>query len=184
MESRPVLTAALVDCSRRNLRLTEQGCTTLYKSANEGKAPAPWEGRAACRNCPVGAMRATGQVINPMAQVMSDLARICVRCGRTPERLIWSTYCPSCDARQREAIRRRNSKGNPPKLSSVIHTEKLLVSGKLVVRPNVIDASEAIIQISKKLDHPVAFGRRRVYWNARVSAGHGIGYGMQFELGL
>lgn len=178
----------MIDCTRRSLRLSDKGCIALFHSANGTKAPAAWEGRAACRGCVAGAMRATGRAPDPMAEILTQIAKICARCGRTPERLIWGIMCPSCDARQREAVCRRNSKGNPPRLSGIIHTERLVISSakitKMITRTGVIDVAEAIMQAARRMDGPTAFGRRKVNWMASVHAGRNRPWGQQYELGI
>jgi hypothetical protein len=167
----------MVACSRRQLTLTKAGCARLFVSANGPVAPDPWEGRAACRGCPIGSANATGQPPNPLLEIKESLSRICSRCGRTPERLIWNTLCPSCDNRQREAVRGRNAKGNRPKLADLLHPAHLVVSVgstmRTIHKPAVLSLSEVIIQAAKAVNGPAVFARPRVTWDAEVLTSKG-----------
>lgn len=157
-------------CARHAMTLTTRGCITLYNSANGPKRPDSWEGRAACRGCPIGSVHATGHAPSEVDRLRSELVKVCSRCGRQPDRMIWNTLCPSCDARQREAVRGRNAKGNRPALSKLLHTEHLAVSvgaaTRIVHRAAVTSLTEVIIQQAKLANGVIAFGRRRVSWDA------------------
>lgn len=152
------------------MTLTKRGCVTLYNSANGARKPDSWEGRAACRGCPIGSVHATGHAPSEVDRLRPELVKVCSRCGRLPDRMIWNTLCPSCDARQREAVRGRNSKGNRPALSLLLHTEHLAVSvgaaTRIVHRQAVVGLTEVIIQQAKLANGAIAFGRRRVFWDA------------------
>jgi hypothetical protein len=183
METTPL---TLFLCDRRNLTLSKAGCARLYASANNGKPPDPFEGRAACRACPIGALHLTGVLPDPTAQLTEALRRICPRCGRPAERLIWGILCASCDARHREALKGRNAKGHPPALSKVLHPASIVMADKggarIVCRSSVVGLGEIILHAAKSTKTPVAFSRRRLHWPALTRKGRI--WAPQMELGL
>jgi hypothetical protein len=153
-------------CERRELTLSTVGCGRLYAKANGPKAPDPWLGIASCKACPVGALHHTGVRTDPTAALAQSMALVCPRCGQISERLIWGALCPTCDARHGEAIRRRNSKGNVPALSSILHTESIAVgsAGTVTVasRTLVTGLPELIIAVAKTATGPMSFGLPRL----------------------
>ena len=175
-------------CERRALELTKAGCTRLFISANGPRPPDPWEGRAACRNCPVGSMHHTGHAPDPIIALKLHLKPLCVRCGRHADRLIWNTFCPSCDARQREAVKGKNAKGNPPAIRAILHTESVFFAvglvSKIITKPMVISLPEIMLQAAKSAAGPAVFARRRVTWPALTRLGPGKPWTTQLELGL
>ena len=83
---------AMFACPRTNMRLTAAGCARLWTAANDpdhnakngnnrrqkSYRPEPWEGKAACWHCPIGAKHA-GADFN--SRPLSDIMRN--RCGAT-----------------------------------------------------------------------------------------------------
>jgi hypothetical protein len=120
----------MVDCSARSLRLSNTGCSRLWVKANNGPAPAVFDGISACRGCSVGYERTHGYAPNPVLAFLPHLAVFCPRCFRPSgdRALICDLLCASCDARNRECIKRRNSKGHPPQLTYQLHEERIVLS--------------------------------------------------------
>lgn len=133
-------------------------------------------------------MHLTGHAPDPIIALKLHLKPLCVRCGRHADRLIWNTYCPSCDARQREAVRGRNAKGNPPAIGKILHTESVVFSvgmvSKIITRPMVISLPEVMLHAAKNASGPAAFSRRRLIWPALTRLGRGKPWTTQLELGL
>ena len=94
-------------CDRLHLKQPASDCAAMWRSARRDK-----DGRrSACRNCPVGAAHAgEGQ-----AQLSSIRGRkVCARCGSGATRLIRGHLCVSCQNREYEVLKGRNSKGTRP----------------------------------------------------------------------
>lgn len=180
------LTLEIFRCDRRSLTLSKAGCSKLYDSANGPKAPEPWEGRAACRACPVGALNLTGILLNPVAMLKERMRYLCPRCCRLSSRLIWGQLCASCDVRQREAVAGRNAKGNRPALSGQIHTERLAVTGggitKTLIRHGVASLQEVMLHAAKSSGVPITYGRRRVQWTSLTQLDHRGPWTSQLEI--
>jgi hypothetical protein len=123
--SAPMVLPPMVACDRRKMRLTETACTKLWHSAMESP-PEPWEGRFACRNCPVGAARA-GVVFDGFKAAKEKLLHVCVRCCDLATKLVGGTLCVSCYNRAREVAIGRNRKGTPPKRAIPTGTLELAV---------------------------------------------------------
>jgi len=64
-----------------------------------------------CRLCPLGAVHA-GEVAASMSPLKGSLT--CARCHRTASRLIGKMLCVSCQNRQYELLKGRNSRGTAP----------------------------------------------------------------------
>jgi hypothetical protein len=159
-----MLMPAMFTCERRQMRLTKVGCSRLWTSANGPKPPDPFEGRAACRNCPIGCKNATGETQDPIVELAAALVNVCSRCGRKADRLInrqTRGLCPSCDAREGEAIRGRNSKGNRPALANMLHTEQVAVTSagvtSIIVRRDCLTTEELILHTRKFMKQPGVF---------------------------
>lgn len=155
-------------CDRRALTLSTAGCSRLYMSANTGKRPEPFEGRAACVACPVGALHA-GKPQNAVSALAELLRMLCPRCGRNSDRLIWGRLCASCDARQSECHRGKNAKGSVPALAARLHTQRIAVASgpapaRAVTTRSVASIQEAIIHLSKSAIAPASYGRRAVHF--------------------
>lgn len=155
-------------CERQALVLTKPGCARLWLSAQENE-PKPWEGRAKCLTCPIGAAHA-GRTIAPMAEITAELKRICPRCERFATRLIGKRLCVSCYNRQREVIVGKNAKGNKPLLASVLHSEIVVAVGpsgaKLLKADLVASLPELMIAQAAHADVFAGFGRPPVTWGA------------------
>lgn len=158
-------------CDRRSMTLSVPACASLWRSA-QAKRPEPWEGKFACRTCPVGAQHA-GCAMPQEVEATEALRLVCPRCERDASRLIRSRLCISCYNREQEVIRGRNAKGGTPRLSGRLHTERLSVvepggGTRIVRRENVIGASEAIIALAKTAKGGMAFGLRRVAFTPQL----------------
>lgn len=175
-------------CEKRKLTLSTAGCSRLYNAASGPKPPDPWLGMAGCRFCPIGSQNATGRPQNPISVLTEMMRSLCVRCGRPSDRLIWNLLCASCDARQKEAIKGKNAKGNPPALSAQLHTERIAfvhgVRTTVIQRPAVASLSEVILHLSKSAIAPAAFGPRRVQWPALVRSSRWQPWSAQQEMAL
>jgi hypothetical protein len=138
-------------CDRRNVTLTRGGCARLWESA-AAKRPDPWEGRAACVACPVGAAHA-GHALAPAAQAIEDIRLICVGCRKPSDRLIKRCYCPSCYNRRLEARRGRNAKGGTPRISAFLHSEWIAVTEgsrrRCIAVDEVLSMAEAALIMAK-----------------------------------
>lgn len=150
---------ALFHCDRRNMTLTAAGCARLFLSTETDK-PQPWEGRAACLHCPIGAAHA-GRAVVPLAGIHEALRRYCPRCRRPSARMIRGEYCPSCYNRSREVRIGRNRKGHPPLLRlfgvalAVIEGD---ASPRLVHVPGVASIAEAALLLAKRACGPLFLG--------------------------
>lgn len=152
------------------MTLSVSGCSRLWRSAQASR-PAPWEGRASCIGCPIGADHA-GQSREEAraARAAETLRRICPRCPGGPRpasRLINGAFCVSCYNRAREVARGRNGKGNPPAVVAArLHAVALAVAPSeagsapsVEVFPAVTSRVEAMILAAKRAGgRPLLFG--------------------------
>jgi hypothetical protein len=118
-------------CVKRNVTLIRVGCGRMWLSANGSRIPDPYEGKAACRGCPIGESHYTGKPPDPCAALRDSVRRLCSRCGTTADRLINATttgFCISCFNRHGEVLRGKNARGTLPALSSLLHTEQAQVT--------------------------------------------------------
>lgn len=149
----------LFSCTRRNVRLTRAGCARLWEAA-QLRRPAPWEGLSFCRTCVIGAANAGKPVEHSAAGEF--LRGICARCTRPAERLIFGRWCPSCDARHREALRGRNAKGGRPRLCARLHPEAVAVidsgAARVVRGESVIGPVEVMVNAARGTRGAIAFG--------------------------
>lgn len=154
--------ADLFTCARRSLVLTRQGCATLFAGANRrGNRPQPWEGRAACVQCPVGARHA-GVVLIRQPGNHPDLGTVCPRCNNPERRLIWNRLCASCDARAGEAKRGRNGKGTRPGLLDRLTVRTIRVQSTQAAslhRLTVVSLTEALVATARATTVPLIIGR-------------------------
>jgi hypothetical protein len=163
----------LFTCERQNMRLTAAGCSRLWLSAqNKDDSPKPWEGRAACVTCSIGAKN-SGRTVSPVAEVVALLSKICPRCERLTDRLIRKQLCVSCYNRQCEADRGKNAKGGVPRLCSALHVQAFGITqadrpaGRSVVVGSVTSRAEAMLSLSKTATGEICFGAaRNRYWIA------------------
>lgn len=150
-------------CERQKTSLTHVGCARMWLAArdpNKG-TPKPWEGRAVCVTCPIGAAHA-GQTISPVAESVALICKLCPRCLRVTERLINGKFCISCYNRDEEAKRGKNAKGGTPRLCSQLHEETIAISGGAAITvqsfPGVTCATEALIAATRTADTSLFFG--------------------------
>ncbi len=150
----------LIDCERRAMRLTSAGCARLWTSAQEAR-PEPWEGRSACRTCPLGAARA-GRPLPPNAAAAELLRRVCPRCLRQAQRLINGLHCVSCYNREAECRRGRDRKGNRPGLLDRLRASTIVItrgaSSSVEQHAEVVSATEAMLIVAKTAAGRICFG--------------------------
>lgn len=158
-------TLEMMRCDRRNMTLSRPGCAKLWLSANTGekdRRPKPWEGRAACVACPLGATNA-GVEQSPVAGAVESIRMICPRCERPAQRLIHDRLCVSCYNREREVRIGRDRKGNRPGLTDRLHGVSLAITdatGTTRIRQvEVVSCVEAMIAAARKATGWMAFGR-------------------------
>lgn len=94
-------------CDRMRAKLSTTSCASMWRKADEISDGS----HSACKLCPIGAVHA-GEVAASMSPLKGSLT--CARCHRTAMRLIGKMLCVSCQNRQYEAIKGRNSKGKAP----------------------------------------------------------------------
>jgi hypothetical protein len=149
-----------VRCERQAMTLTQAGCARLWQSAQDRK-PAPWEGRAKCLTCPIGARHA-GKAVAPTAEAVRQIENICPRCDKPADRMIRGQYCVCCYNRHLEVKRGYNAKGVRPALADQLHpgvvsvtegTRSWLASFDLLK-----SQGEAIVLLSKRAGQPMMFG--------------------------
>lgn len=150
----------MFDCGPKSMRLSVGGCARLWRSAQEHR-PEPWEGRAACLVCPVGAANA-GMRVSPVATLTEALRIVCSRCLNPTPRLINERFCISCYNRHCEALRGRNARGGRPKLADQLMTMQAAVSSdgvvKLVVEAHASGGAELMVNHSRHAESVQAFG--------------------------
>lgn len=150
-------------CERQKTRLTVAGCVRMFNAAhNPQNAPKPWESRAACVGCPVGAGHA-GHRVNPVAEEVHLLATTCPRCLRQSDRIINGHLCVSCYNRHAEVLRGRNAKGSVPRLSARLHDLEVAVSAagsgvEIRTERHVTGAAEIIVAVARHAESPLRFG--------------------------
>lgn len=154
-------------CDRQGMTLTTGGCARLWRSVRTDR-PKPWEARANCLGCPIGAQNAGERIEDATkARYEAALRRICPRCIRPASRLINGVFCVSCYNREREIARGRNCKGNRPVVvESRLHAATISIgqphpsNQPLVVETfqRVTSRVEAILLAAKRASGPVYFG--------------------------
>ena len=115
----------LFHCKPLHASLTAEACARRH--AQQEDYP--------CADCQTGALHAARLGI----KVIRDKARAahtrpCCRCGRHELRLIGARLCVSCLNREREWIRGRNAKGNPPTIKLQWYEALMVVRGGLGTR--------------------------------------------------
>ncbi len=158
-------TLEMMRCDRRNMTLSRPGCTKLWLSANTGdkeSRPRPWEGRAACITCPVGAANA-GVTQSSVAGAVEALQGLCPRCRRTGARMIRDRLCISCANRDYEVHRGRDRKGNRPGLTDRLYgvTVSIIDAGgaRELRAPSAVSPTETMIAAARKAGGWLAFTR-------------------------
>jgi hypothetical protein len=147
-------------CVRRRLSLTKKGCATLWSSARQ-KPPAPWDGRAACIGCNVGARNAGQPEVPEIAAAVDAWRRVCPRCRRVAFRMIGGRLCVSCYNRDREVRIGRNAKGGRVRLAARLHPVSLRVvsdEGQRTMRlTSALGLPEAMVFATRKAPGPLFF---------------------------
>lgn len=163
----------MMRCDRLNMTVSTAGCGRLFQAAQprghrkngfgttKPRGPDPWDARAPCQFCPVGARHA-GMIVAPMAKAVSEISMICPRCTRPASRLIEGHWCVSCYNRHREADAGRNRRGTRPALADVLHTESLAVAEGATVAIRVLSRvasrAEAMLALAKAATGSISFG--------------------------
>ncbi len=156
-------------CDALRMTLSTAGCSRLWQSAQD-RLPASWEGRAACRGCPIGARNAGHDAASAAAASSATVAadalrQVCARCLRTAERgdrrqaLVNNRLCISCWNRHREAQKGRNRKGTLPRLCALLRTERLSVGPLIVSYTEVASRQEAMMMAAKAAVGRIQIGR-------------------------
>lgn len=147
------------------MTLTPAGCARLWLSAQGNPPPQPWEGRAACRGCPVGAL-AAGQRPEHSTEAIDQLRHVCARCGKVCDRIIGGRLCVSCYNRDREAALGRNARGKRPELADRLHPASIIVQrGNLphtIHYGAVLNMEEVLLSSAKSATGAVTMARPRV----------------------
>ena len=173
---------ALFTCERVNARLTTKGCANLWTKAQDpDDKPKPWEPRAHCQFCPIGAGHA-GKSVAPMAEVVADLKPFCPRCEQFGRRMIGGRFCVSCYNRDREARIGTNRKGTAPKKTSseTLHSQVVAITtasgtdAKHHHAEMVMSRTEAIIAAARNAKSPMAFGLPPIASEAWMIAAAGV----------
>ena len=154
----------MVACPPMSARLSLAGCQRMWRSAQE-RRPEAWEAKRHCLTCQLGAERAgVGAEVARRAAIAEAMRRVCPRCERRAARLIGGRHCVSCYNRQAEVRRGRNCKGGRPRLTDVLHAERVAIldaTGRLRVLEEgaVIGAAELVLHEAKRVGPGALFGR-------------------------
>ena len=151
----------MMQCARRNLRLSTAGCSRLWLSA-DAKAPEPWESHAACRFCPVGAVN-SGKSVEPLGELVASIRHICPRCDKPSDRLISNRLCIGCYNRDREARIGKNAKGSVPALCKQLYTQRLALGTggagvSIHLSPRVTSRAESMMTLARTTKEAMCFG--------------------------
>jgi hypothetical protein len=164
----PMVLPETFRCARVNMTLTEKGCSRLWVSVNGDRRPESWEARASCVGCSIGRSN-SGAPADPLSEVRAAIKQTCSRCLRASERLIWperQAFCVSCDNRQREAIRGRNAKGNPPAIMYLLRSMALAFEAgderQTIERPRVLSLTELVLLAVKSAHAQVTIAMPQV----------------------
>ena len=153
-------TPALFTCAGRQLRLTPAGCARLYNSTLLDP-PQPWEGRAACIGCTMGARNAGGHV-NAAELAAKAWTGCCQRCQIRDSRIINGRLCASCYNRDLEAKKGADRKGHRPILCDALHSIVVVQTqgdaATTITAERVLSAAEVLIAAAKTAKVPLAFG--------------------------
>ena len=159
----------MFECSRRSLLLSESSCAADF-SRVEQRGTQAWRSDWHCKNCAQGAIHAGRSVALVQTQVVAHSARqICVRCHRPADRFIGNRLCRSCDARDRELVKGRNSKGQFPTVLAArwhLHPVALRFIGALEAGwqwlspvQRVSDLIEAVLTMVRREKRALRFSR-------------------------
>ena len=156
-------------CAKRRLSLTRRGCAALWTSAKQ-KPPAPWDSRAACVGCNVGARHAGQPEAPELSAAVEAWRRVCPRCRRVAFRMIAGRLCVSCYNRDREVAIGCDRKGSRPGLTDRLHAVSLCVTDGSKVRTicyaSVLDLPEAMIAATRTATRPLIFSLPVPRWPA------------------
>src|SRR3546814_6998214 len=112
----------LFHCEPLHASLTAEACARRH--AQQEDYP--------CADCPTGALHAARLGIRVVrGKTRVSYTRPCCRCGRHEFRLIGARLCISCWNREREWIRGRNAKGNPPTIKLQWYEVRMVAPGGL-----------------------------------------------------
>ncbi len=156
----------MVPCPPMAARLTIGACRRMWATAQE-RPPEVWEAKAHCRRCMLGAERSGATAEQVQAKALTDaIRRICCSCERSAARLIHSTHCVSCYNRRREVLRGRNGRCGRPRLTDVLHSERVAVldttagTARVVEMGSVVSVTEVILRQSQLTQSvAITFGR-------------------------
>ena len=156
----------IVPCPPMAARLTIGACRRMWATAQE-RQPEVWEAKAHCRRCLLGAERSGATAEQVQANAIVDaIRRICCSCERSAARLIHSTHCVSCYNRRREVARGRNGRGGRPRLTDLLHSERVVVldttadAARVVEMGSVVSVTEVILRQSQLTGSvAITFGR-------------------------
>lgn len=129
---------ATFDCTRLRARVTDSGCSRMWTAAHDpARQPKPWESRAACIGCPVGASKANADLgIASAAARARQVEGVCARCGASGRRMVARVHCISCYNRLREASIGKDARGRPPR-----HAARLFSVALIIERPGLLPVS-------------------------------------------
>lgn len=166
-------------CEPQAMRLTARGCARLWESANDPQnPPRPWEARAKCANCVIGAGHA-GKTVAPMAAMLAEIKRICPRCTKFSDRIVNTRdghrLCVSCANRHYEAFRPRadggigcDAKGHRPRLADILHSQEVVAIGpagtRMIKAARIKNMPELLISAASTAEVFIGIGRPRVVW--------------------
>lgn len=107
-----------------NAKLSVSACAAQWERARKGGEDARIRLHA-CVNCPIGAKHAGVTDFVPQNELQTR--RICTRCHRDADRIIYGRLCVSCANRQYEFEKGRNARGNKPIRCPSLHRIAILV---------------------------------------------------------
>lgn len=127
------------NCEKQRSTLSETSCATQYKRHQNNCSG------SVCTGCPIGAMHAGEKIVYGLPEKM------CVRCGRTYQRLIHSLLCVSCYNRQRELTIGKNAKGKFPVNARALYPVNVHVAQEEEIQVYLVAdiAEAAMAQIRK-----------------------------------
>lgn len=150
-------------CEKRALELSMESCAADFQRI-EKRGAYPWRSDWHCKGCELGAVNAGRDVaVLQVNQVVAAARQVCARCHRADERFIGNRLCRSCDARDRELARGRNSKGAFPSVLAArlnLHSVTLFVigAGRQVIS-RATGVLEAIITLVRREKRALHFAR-------------------------
>jgi len=90
------------NCERQRSTLSQASCAAQYLKHKNNLSS------SVCVKCEIGAIHVGEKIVYGLPE------KLCCRCGRTDQRLIFARVCVSCSNREREFKCGKNSKGKPP----------------------------------------------------------------------